>query len=107
MDNDVETGIDCHIKFFAGKNTFQNHDRRVDAGLAQCPRLAHAGNSKAVSIGKRLRHFEHAVTIGIGFDDGHQPGTRRPFANYLEIMLECAEPDDCPCPKSHGYASSA
>ena len=90
------------IQFVVSQDAGQQHDRLVDARVTQNNRLGQSRHGESIGIGKTARDGGHAVTVSIGLDDSHDPGAGRRGANHFEIVLEGAEPDQCPCAEGHG-----
>ena len=44
---------------------------------------------------------QQTVAIGIRLDHGHHPGAPCPVFDGLEVVANCAEPDERPSPETH------
>jgi hypothetical protein len=65
----IDAEADAGLQFDRGGKAAQNQDFLPDAGLSQRDRFADRGDRKGVGMIECARHFDRAVTVGIGLDD--------------------------------------
>ena len=55
-----------------------------------------------LDIVERVGDGFHAMSVGVGLDNGHHPGVGCRFPDYSEIVFERAEPYQCSRAEGHG-----
>jgi hypothetical protein len=102
MHDDLELMFYRRYEFLIRKNSCQQDNRFADTGRAQFKRFGQPRDSERIDVTNIFSHRNHAMSIGIGFDYGHDFRVWRSVSDNAEIMFECTEPYERPCSEGHG-----
>ncbi len=101
MDDGLESVLHCAREFGRVHHAREQDDALRDPVVAQLECFGHTRDRECVHLGQVPGDRHHAMSIGIGLDDRHHFRARSGCADNVEVVFQCAEPDQCSCPETH------